>query len=163
MEIVLAEVKDAPIIHEVMLQAFKEYEHAIPPSSALNETVASIEQALKCGERAFIGYIKEQAVAMVRLFTVNNTGIYFFRLSVIPEKQGLGLAKALIVGLEKYGRSQRKSISECKVRMSVPRNIELYHSLGYVITKEEVVKNRNGIAIPVVTMVKVLSEEGDIT
>ncbi|QDQ00970.1 GNAT family N-acetyltransferase [Lysinibacillus fusiformis] len=161
MEIVLAEVKDAPIIHEVMLQAFKEYEHATPPSSALSETVASIEQALNCGERAFIGYIKDQAVAMVR-FTVNNTGIYFFRLSVIPEKQGLGLARALIIELEKYGRTQRKRISECKVRMSVRRNIELYHSLGYVITKEEVVKNRNGIAISVVTMAKVLTEEGDI-
>ena len=38
--------------------------------------------------------------------------------------------------------------------MSVPRNIELYRSLGYVVTKEEMVKNRNGNSLPIVTMEK---------
>ncbi|MGA3676645.1 hypothetical protein [Lysinibacillus agricola] len=75
MNIVLAQVKDAPVIHRVMLQAFKEYEHATPPSSALSETVESIEQAIKKGEYAFIGYIDEQPVAMVR-FTLSDQGIY---------------------------------------------------------------------------------------
>lgn len=155
MEIVVASVKDAKVVHEIMLQAFKEYEQATPPSSALSETVMSIEQALSSGEQALIAYIEAQPVAMVR-FTVNNQSIYFFRLSVIPEKQGHGLAKALIAEIEKYACTQGKLISECKVRMDVPRNIALYQSLGYVITKEEVVENLNGIAIPVVTMAKVL-------
>lgn len=159
MEIVLASVKDAQVVHEIMLQAFKEYERATPPSSALSETVISIEQALATGEQAFIAYVEEQPVAMVR-FTINELGIYFFRLSVIPEKQGHGLAKALIAEIEKYACTQGKLISECKVRMDVLRNIVLYRSLGYVITKEEVVKNHNGIAIPVVTMAKTLTARG---
>lgn len=156
MNVVLAQVKDAPVIHRVMLQAFKEYEHAAPPSSALSETVESIEQAIKKGEYAFIGYIDEQPVAMVR-FTLSAQGIYFFRLSVIPEKQGQGLAKALIEELEQYALANGKSTSKCKVRMSVPRNIELYRSLGYVVIKEETGENRNGVSLPIATMEKQLT------
>lgn len=160
MKIMLAKFEDAQVIHEVMLQAFKEYEHATPPSSALSETVSSIEQALNDGEQAFIAYVDEQAAAMVR-FTMSDKGIYFFRLSVIPEKQGQGLAKALVAEIEKYACAQRKQKSECKVRMDVLKNIALYQSLDYEITKEEVVENRNGIAIPVVTMTKMLSARGN--
>lgn len=43
--------------------------------------------------------------------------------------------------------------------MSVPRNIELYRSLGYVVTKEEMVKNRNGNSLIIATMEKRLSNE----
>lgn len=155
MGVILADNKHAHIVHKVMMQAFKEYEHATPPSSALSETVDSIEQALNNGEHAFISYMEDQPVAMVR-FTLNEEGIYFFRLSVIPEKQGQGLAKTLIAEVENYARAQGKTVSECKVRMSVPRNIELYRSLGYVITKETMAENLNGISLPVVTMEKIL-------
>ncbi|WP_235616228.1 hypothetical protein [Lysinibacillus parviboronicapiens] len=65
-----------------MLQAFKEYEHATPPSSALSETVASIERALNLGEQAFISYIKEQLVAMVR-FKENDEGDVFLSLILL--------------------------------------------------------------------------------
>jgi len=133
-----------------------EYEHATPPSSALNETIESIEQAMENGEHAFIGYIDEQPVAMVR-FTLSTKGIYFFRLSVIPEKQGQGLAKVLIEELEQFASTKGKLISECKVRMSVPRNIELYRSLGYVVTKEDKEENRNGFSLSVATMEKQLT------
>lgn len=158
MEIVLAESKDAPVIHQVMLQAFQEYEKATPPSSALSETVDFIEQAMQQSEQAFIGYINKQPVAMVR-FTLSTKGIYFFRLSVIPERQGQGLARTLISWLEQYTLSKGITISQCKVRMSVPRNIELYRSLGYVVTKEEMVKNRNGNSLVIATMEKRLSNE----
>lgn len=161
MDIKLVTHEDATVLHKIMLQAFKEYEQATPPSSALSETVAMIEQALNSGEQAFIAYLHAQPVAMVR-FTLNDTGIYFFRLSVIPEKQGHGLAKALISEIENFAYTLGKSISECKVRLDVPRNIALYQGLGYVITKEEIVENRDGIAIPIVTMTKMLSSRGDV-
>ncbi|WP_155593321.1 GNAT family N-acetyltransferase [Lysinibacillus cavernae] len=151
MELFIAEIKDAPVIHRVMLQAFREYEQATPPSSALSETVESIEQAMQNGQQAFIGYMEKQPVAMVR-FTLSSEGIYFFRLSVIPERQGRGLAKVLIAKLEQYALSNGKTISQCKVRMSVPRNIELYRSLGYVVTKEEM-----GESLAIATMEKRLS------
>ncbi|MFJ6265082.1 hypothetical protein ACIQGW_08685 [Lysinibacillus xylanilyticus] len=50
-----------------------------------------------------------------------------------------------------------KTICECKVRMSVPRNIESYHSLGYSVTKESKEKNRNGCSLSVATMEKQLT------
>ena len=156
MEIVLAQSKDAPVIHQVMLRAFQEYEKATPPSSALSETVDFIEQAMQQSEQAFIGYINKQPVAIAR-FTLSSKGIYFYRLSVIPERQGQGLAKVLICQLEQYALSKGVTISRCKVRMSVPRNIELYRSLGYVVTTEEMVKNRNGNSLAIVTMEKRLS------
>lgn len=155
MGVILADSQHAHIVHKVMMQAFKEYEHATPPSSALSETVSSIELALQNDEQAFISYMENEPVAMVR-FTLNDEGIYFFRLSVVPEKQGQGLAKMLIAEVENYARAQGKSVSKCKVRMSVPRNIALYRALGYVITKETMVENLNGISLPVVTMEKTL-------
>jgi len=109
MVIMLAQLKDAPIIHDVMLQAFKEYEHATPPSSALNETVESIKKDMERGEYAFIAYLDEQPVAMVR-FTYSDHSVYFFRLSVIPSKQGQGLAKALLKELEHHAFAMEKRL-----------------------------------------------------
>ncbi|MFJ8518503.1 hypothetical protein [Lysinibacillus xylanilyticus] len=59
------------------------YEHATPPSSALSETIESIEQAMENGEHAFIGYIDEQPVAMVR-FTLSAHGIYIHSAENYP-------------------------------------------------------------------------------
>lgn len=140
-----------------MLQAFKEYEHATPPSSALNETVESIKEDMERGENAFIAYLGEQPVAMVR-FTFSEHSVNFFRLSVIPSKQGHGLAKALLKKLEHQALANGKMISKCKVRMSVPRNIELYRSLGYVITKEEKSENLNGFSLSIATTEKQLTK-----
>lgn len=53
-----------------------------------------------------------QPVAMVR-FKLSTQGIYFFRLSVIPEKQGQGL---LLAKLEQFALSNGKTNSQCKVR-----------------------------------------------
>lgn len=76
MELVLAEIKDAPIIHKVMIQAFQEYATATPPSSALSETVDSIEQGFLAGEQAFIGYVEREPVAMVDLSLAHRVFIF---------------------------------------------------------------------------------------
>lgn len=154
MEMKLAKVSDAPIIHELMMKAFDEYKNEIPPSSALNETVQSITDALNNGEQSLIGFIDNVPVAMVR-FLFKEEGLYFFRLSVIPEKQGQGIAKKLLQTLEKYAIQNRIPAIFCKVRMNVQRNIQLYESLGYTMTDEETI-NRNGIKFKVVTMLKKL-------
>lgn len=77
-----------------MLQAFKEYEHATPPSSALSETVASIEQALNLGEQAFISYIKEQLVATVR-FKENDEGDVFLSLICYSRTTGSKISQSI--------------------------------------------------------------------
>ncbi|MED4889535.1 GNAT family N-acetyltransferase [Lysinibacillus fusiformis] len=70
----------------------------------MSETVEFIEQGIQAGEQAFIGYMEREPVAMVR-FKLSTQGIYFFRLSVIPERQGArgqGLAKVLLAKLEQF-------------------------------------------------------------
>lgn len=153
MDIQFAKTTNAPIIHNLMIQAFTEYKDETPPSSALVETVQSVSQALENGEQGIIGYIDHQPAGMVR-FKYQNNGLYFFRLSVIPEKQGLGIAKKLLRYLEAV--AIEKGIKElyCNVRLALPKNITLYRSIGYTIYAEEVIHRPNGASVKIVKMVK---------
>jgi ribosomal protein S18 acetylase RimI-like enzyme len=153
MEIKFAEVSDAPLIHELMINAFLEYKDEVPPSSALEETVQSISTALKEGELSLIAFADHVPVGMVR-FQLKEEGLYFYRLSVTPEKQGQGIAKKLLKSLEEYAHKKEVPTLLCKVRMTVPRNIYFYSSIGYKIYHEEVVHKPNGININVVSMQK---------
>lgn len=155
MEIKYVKVSDATLIHHLMIKAFKEYKDAVPPSSALEETVQSISASLKEGEQGFICYIDHKPVGMVR-FRLNEKGLYFYRLSVIPEKQGQGIAKKILKSLEDYAINNGIHRLFCKVRMTVPKNIQLYSSIGFNIYEEEVVHKPNGINIKVVSMEKKL-------
>lgn len=155
MNIVLAEVSDAPLIHKLMIKAFMAYADEVPPSSALEETVETISTALEDGEKAFIGYRRQEPVGMVR-FRLTDTGIYFYRLSVIPENQRKGIAKELVKSLEDHAKQNGKTEILCKVRMTLPKNINLYQSLGYHIHGKEIVHKPNGITITVASMKKKL-------
>nr|WP_304220257.1 GNAT family N-acetyltransferase [Fredinandcohnia onubensis] len=153
MEIKLADESDAPIIHELMIKAFMEYKDEVPPSSALKETVESISTALKDNEKGLIAYVGEKPVGMVR-FQIKENELYFFRLSVIPEEQGQGIAKKVLKCLEDYAKDKEIPKLLCKVRMAVPKNIMLYSSIGYSVYDEEIVHKPNGINIKVVSMIK---------
>jgi ribosomal protein S18 acetylase RimI-like enzyme len=153
LEIKFAEVSDAPLIHDLMIKAFMEYKDEVPPSSALDETIQSISTALEDGEQALISFVDNGPVGMVR-FRLKANGVYFYRLSVIPEKQGQGIAKEILKSLEDYANQKEKPTILCKVRMTVPKNIKLYSSIGYSIFDEEVVHKPNGISIEVVSMMK---------
>lgn len=155
MKIKCANISDAPIIHDLMIQAFMEYKNEVPPSSALDETIKSIAIALENGQQAFIGYVDEEPVGMVR-FQVKEDHVYFFRLSVLPERQGQGIAKKLVTSLEDYAKQKEKPSIRCKVRMTVARNVNLYLSMGYTIYDEEVIYRQNDVRLKVVSMKKQL-------
>ncbi|MCF8886619.1 MULTISPECIES: GNAT family N-acetyltransferase [Priestia] len=152
MKYCLAQLEDAATVHDLMLQAFSVYRDSVPPSSALDETIESIMQSLKHGKKAVILYVENKPVAMAR-FTLEETSLYFYRLSVIPAFQGKGMAKQLIQWLETYAKECGKESLLCKVRMSVFRNIALYESIGFYIEQKEIV-HRDGVDIPVVNMKK---------
>ncbi|MGG0034018.1 GNAT family N-acetyltransferase [Priestia megaterium] len=152
MKYCLAQPEDAATVHDLMLQAFSVYRDSVPPSSALDETIESIMQSLKHGKKAVILYVENKPVAMAR-FTLEETSLYFYRLSVIPAFQGKGMAKQLIQWLETYAKECGKESLLCKVRMSVFRNIALYKSIGFYIEQKEIV-HRDGVDIPVVNMKK---------
>lgn len=152
----LATVEDAKTIHKIMLSAFEEYRYAAIPSSALNETAGSIEEALRTGtEQALLYFHNGIPVGTVRFKAVDHS-LYFFRLSVIPEARGRGIAKSMLAWLEDYARALGMKDIWCRVRMSVPKNIELYRSIGYIMAKEEVVINANGHPVKTVVMTKAI-------
>ncbi|MGV3464521.1 MAG: GNAT family N-acetyltransferase [Heyndrickxia sp.] len=150
MEIKSAEVSDASLIHDLMMKAFKE---VAPPSSALEETVDSISNALKDKENGLIAYVEEKPVGMVRFQIVEN-GLYFYRLSVLPEYQGKGIAKKILTSLEDYAKQKEIPTLLCKVRLAISKNIQLYRSMDYRIYDEEIVHKPNGIKIKTVSMMK---------
>ena len=47
--------------------------------------------------------------------------------------------------LDDYAKQNEKHAIQCKVRMTVPKNIKLYRSIGYRIFDEEVVLKPNGV------------------
>jgi ribosomal protein S18 acetylase RimI-like enzyme len=150
----LANTEDAYLIHQIMVLAFEEYRDMDVPSSALNETVSSIEESLKNGfEKALLCFRDGVPVGSVRFKTVKNS-LYFFRLSVSPEARGKGIAKSILTWLENYAKEYKKTEIWCRVRMSLPQNIQLYNSVGYIVCKEEVVTNPNGFSVKTVVMKK---------
>ncbi|CAN7765697.1 GNAT family N-acetyltransferase [Paenibacillus sp. LjRoot153] len=50
--------------------------------------------------------------------------LYFYRLSVSPEARGKGIAKSILNWLEEYAKKHGKSEIVCRVRMSIPKNIQ---------------------------------------
>ena len=156
MNIIKANLSDVPVIRDVMIRAFQEYEHATPPTSALKETVESIATEMQSGVEALIAYIEEEPVAMVR-FRSEDKSLYFSRFSVVPERQGQGIAKKILRYLEEYATQQGKRVVACKVRADVPKNISLYQSIGYHVCEESILHRTDGTSIAVVSMEKLLS------
>ena len=155
MEIKQADVADAAIIHHVMLEAFQVYKNETPPSSALEETLQSVSNALERGEKALIAMEENNPVGMVR-FQLKNEELYFYRLSVIPEKQGRGIARKILKALEEYADKMNVTTVLCNVRAALPKNVQLYRSIGYEVYDEEILYRPNGITVKVVSMRKEL-------
>lgn len=154
MNIKLAESEDIPIVHEIMIKAFDKYRDDAFPSSALEETIESISAAMNNGELAFIYYQNERPVGMVRFLTTDDS-IYFYRLSVIPEQQGKGIAKNIIAHLEKYAKEIGVVQIHCNVRYAETQNILLYHSIGYSIDETSFITKQQG-QMKIVSMKKIL-------
>lgn len=156
LEIRLAHDKDVPIIHKLMLEAFEEYRFLDVPSSALNESLETLQNALKSGsEQALLCLVNGVPLGSTRI-TMKEDSVYFSRVSVTPKARGKGIAKAMLMWLEKYANENCKVKMECRVRASLPKNIRLYEFMGYIVSKEEVVTNPNGFLVKTVVMEKSL-------
>lgn len=154
MEIKVANEHDASIIHQIMMKAFMRYKDDEYPSSALEERIESIREAMLNGEQALISYVDEKTVGMVR-FRQTVKEIYFYRLAVIPTEQGKGYAKKILAYLENYARKNGVKIICCDVRKSEKSNMNLYRSIGFEVTGESYVEKENG-KLQIVSMRKLL-------
>lgn len=151
-----ATLTDAPIMLELMHNAFEEYRHSIYSSSALDETVDTVVAGFSAGAKSLILYNEyQEAVAMVR-FTIDQGYLYFFRLAVKQSAQGKGYSKQLLLELEKIAKFNKLPYLTCEVRSNNPRNIQLYTKLGYVEVESKIVKQTANDVIKLLTMAKKL-------
>lgn len=154
--------KNALVIHNIMIQAYLEYNQMGMPSSALKETIESVQEALNNGEQAFVGYDRNgKPVAMVR-FQVKENHVYFSRLSVLPECRGKGFAKQLLKALEAYAKQNAIPEIRCIVRKNMDRNVLLYTNAGYQIYDEVLSQLINGDDVTIVSMKKEVLAESNL-
>ena len=140
----------------IMLAAFERYKENPQPSSALKETVESLEQELENGGIYCLGYqLEDELVAMSKYKWMPNA-LYFSRLSVLPSHQRRGIASKLVDELARMALAQHKAFLQCKVRKSEAGNIALYTKLGFTITTEELYTNLNGEVMAIVSMEKII-------
>jgi len=142
-EIRPATEQDAVTIYSLMMEAFEEYRAAVPPSSALDETVDSVREALQGGQGAAILLEDARPTAMVR-YEIEGETIHFFRLSVVPSRRRRGYAKQLIKWIEHLAVSKGLNYARCKVRQTVQNNVSMYQNMSYEIVDQELVVRPGG-------------------
>lgn len=155
-KLVIEKIEDPFTIIHVLHAAYKRYELAPIPSSALLETEQTIIGNLQHGITIFSAKLGDEVVGIVK-YECTNEGAYFSRLAVLPSFQGQGIASKLIHFLTAHAHSEKHKSIYCKVRKSEPNNIKLYKKLGFSITKEEHTKNPNEVGMDVYTMHKTIS------
>ncbi|SFP86159.1 GNAT family N-acetyltransferase [Salibacterium halotolerans] len=150
---------DAETVKYVMQRAFAEYNNDPVPSGAMQETTESIQASIAGGEEtAAVCSIENRPVGIVRV-REEDGALYFFRLSVLPEERGNGIAAALIRWVESKALQLEKEIVFCKVRASTPHNVRRYERLGYHIYDTFTVDRPEWPSFDVVSMKKKIPVE----
>ncbi len=143
----------AALVRELMRGAFGEYDGLLTvPSSAMWETVDDVAAHIAMGA-AVVVQAGDEPVASGR-FELREDHVYIGRLSVLPPFRGRGIAAEMMTAME--ARAVEAGLTEARisVRTLLPRNIELYQRLGYIVTARY--KHERGDEI-VVDMAKQLS------
>ncbi len=123
----------AATVRELMRAAFSEYDAVLTvPSSAMWETVEDVA-----------GHIAEGGAVLARLgtdtvrsgrYALREDHVYIGRLSVLPPYRGRGIAAAMMLAMEQRAVDAGRHEARISVRTMLPRNIELYERLGYIVT-----------------------------
>ncbi len=128
----LATREDAALVHRITQAAYAEYRGVLhPPSGVDQECVADVQRALDEGG-AVLAWIGDTAAGAVR-FQHTGDHLHVERLAVIPPYRGQGIARALLAYLEAIARQSHLREVRLGVRLSIPRNVELYRGLGYQV------------------------------
>ncbi|MDQ0971774.1 ribosomal protein S18 acetylase RimI-like enzyme [Neobacillus niacini] len=146
------------IAHKLMKEAFEEYRYLEVPSSAINEPLDTLRDSFRNGlEKFIVCYMDGNPFGSLRFNTKGQT-LYFSRVSVPPYARGRGIAKSMLSWLEDYAEKEGIHKLLCKVRSSLTHNVRLYQSIGYTVTKEEIVTNSNNFSVNIVVMEKLLKQ-----
>ncbi|MFC4102156.1 GNAT family N-acetyltransferase [Paenibacillus xanthanilyticus] len=124
---------DWPLVHRLIMEAFREYEGVlVPQSGALRETVASIREKVAGRGGAMIAETADGTAALgTALHYVVEQHLYVGRVSVVPAGRGQGVGRALMLGMEGIAREAGLAEIRVSVRLSLPDNVAFYERLGY--------------------------------
>jgi len=128
-------VKDeASTLLWLMQMAFQEYAGVLdPPSGVHVETIETVRRKLTAGGAA-LALVDEQAVGFA-FYEPHGDGLYFGRLSVLPEFRNQGIGAALLHYVEQRARNIGAAGVTLGVRLQLPHLVARYERLGYRITK----------------------------
>jgi ribosomal protein S18 acetylase RimI-like enzyme len=128
----LAEIDEAPVVREIMLLAYKEYEDTLPVTSgAHTETVEDVVADMEKGG-AVLASEDGRFVGSAR-FRPEDTHLYVGRLAVLPSHRRRGVATAIMRFIEDHARTIGRDAIRLGVRDSLPSNVGLYKALGYEV------------------------------
>ena len=132
LSIVRAGVEDAPFLHRVMQAAFAEYDGLLdPPSSTRDETVEDVARAIERGG-GLLAWEGDTLVGSAR-FEPRSDCLYVGRVAVLPEHRRKGVATAIMRRTVDVARALGLPAIRVGVRDSLPSNVRLYQSLGFVV------------------------------
>ena len=139
-------IDDIDIMHAIMLDAFQEFADEPVPARALTETKEQFAEKLKNGEQVLIVTASDGVDCGIVRFQIIGDILYFYRLSILQRYRGHGLAKRVLIELEREAIRNKVRFIRCKVRHNLSSQVLMYENLGYIQYAEEV-QERNGQSI----------------
>ena len=124
-----------PAIANVMALAFEEHRGKLqPPSSSLDKSPESVRQELQSAKA--IVAVKDDNVVGCNVvgcvfYSVKDDYVYLAHLAVVPKCRGLGIARALVLEVEKKALEQNRTVIRLNVRLALEKTRAFYKSLGY--------------------------------
>jgi ribosomal protein S18 acetylase RimI-like enzyme len=126
----VATAADADAIADLIRRAFADQPRPTdPPSSALNETAATILAHLGRGGGAVLE--RDGRVVGAVLWELEDDALYISRVSVDPDYRRQGIARALVDGAEREARRRGLVRMTLGVRLELEENRQLFRSCGF--------------------------------
>jgi ribosomal protein S18 acetylase RimI-like enzyme len=127
-----------PAVCDILHLAFSAHDGRIdPPSAAHRETPESL--AAKLGQETLLVATGGDGVAVGCIFfrVESDEEGYIGRLAVHPERQGEGIARAILLASIELARQKGLKRLGLGVRIELKENIAFFERHGFVITRED--------------------------
>lgn len=126
----VATAADADAIADLIRRAFADQPRPTdPPSSALNETAATILAHLGRGGGAVLE--RDGRVVGAVMWELEDDALYISRVSVDPDYRRQGIARALVDEAEREARRRGLVRMTLGVRLELEENRQLFRSCGF--------------------------------
>ncbi|MBA3309663.1 MAG: tRNA (adenosine(37)-N6)-threonylcarbamoyltransferase complex ATPase subunit type 1 TsaE [Nocardioidaceae bacterium] len=142
-----ATAADAAAIHEIVQSAFEARGSVDPPTSAHDETVASVAATIQRdgGLLCRLGGVPAGAV----LFSGQGVTLGLRRLGVAPRFQSQGVASALVVAAEGWAAARGRDDVRVQARSGLPVAVTFWLDRGYVELSRDDTYLTMGKALPI--------------